>query len=132
MEVRHVLRRHGSRSTTASSPDGGERGPAMKRSSAKGLLYLVLLAIAVGCTPSKRTSPSLAAAPVVRVTHVWARPSPPMARMGAAYVTLASTVDDRLLEVRVRGSIAARAELHEVVTVARGQVTMRRVDGISL
>ncbi len=104
----------------------------MTRSSAMGLLYRTLLVSAAGCAPSHQASPSGATAPVVRVAAAWARPSPAKATMGAAYLTLASTVDDRLLEVSVPASIAARAELHEVVTDSRGQMAMRRVDGISL
>src|SRR5262245_32515564 len=68
----------------------------------------------------------------VHVVDAWARASPAMARMGAAYATLVSAAGDRLTGVRVPATVAARAELHEVATDAAGRVSMRQVSGIEL
>ncbi|MGA1724196.1 MAG: copper chaperone PCu(A)C [Ilumatobacteraceae bacterium] len=43
----------------------------------------------------------------------WARTSPAMASMGAAYMDITSSEGDQLVGVSVPASIAARAEIHE-------------------
>jgi copper(I)-binding protein len=73
-----------------------------------------------------------------------------MATMGAAYMTITSPVDDRLLGAAVDPSVADHAEVHEVVMVEStdttmamgmgsdttmamgGEMTMREVDHIDL
>jgi copper(I)-binding protein len=59
------------------------------------------------------TSPT--AEPGITVEGAWARTSPMMASAGAAYMTLTSSVDDRLTGVAVDAGIAATVELHETV-----------------
>jgi len=51
------------------------------------------------------------------VTNAWARSSAAMANAGAVYMTIENTggADDALLDVAVDPSVAASAELHEVV-----------------
>ncbi len=49
------------------------------------------------------------------IDEVWARESPSMADAGAAYMVITSPTDDRLVGASVDGSIAGRAEVHEVV-----------------
>jgi hypothetical protein len=51
------------------------------------------------------------------VTDAWARSSPTMANAGAVYMTIENTggADDALVDVSVDPSVAASAELHEVV-----------------
>lgn len=51
----------------------------------------------------------------IEVTAAWARTSPAMATMGAAYMTIMSMNDDRLVAASVDSSIAGHAEVHEVV-----------------
>lgn len=51
----------------------------------------------------------------IEVTGAWARTSPMMASMGAAYMTIVSANGDRLLAAAVDSSIADHAEVHEVV-----------------
>jgi len=51
----------------------------------------------------------------IEVTAAWARTSPAMASMGAAYMTIMSMNDDRLVAASVDSSIADHAEVHEVV-----------------
>ncbi|OFW67706.1 MAG: hypothetical protein A2Z12_01630 [Actinobacteria bacterium RBG_16_68_21] len=59
------------------------------------------------------------------VTDVWARTSPAMANAGAAYfLVTAGPEGDTLLSVAVSPSIAAAAELHEVVEVDMSSTTM--------
>ena len=55
------------------------------------------------------------AEPGITVEGAWARTSPMMASAGAAYMTLTSSVDDRLTGVAVDAGIAATVELHETV-----------------
>jgi copper(I)-binding protein len=75
------------------------------------------------------TSDSMSAestAPVTELTvsGAWARTSPMMATMGAAYMTITSPVDDRLLGAAVDPSVADHAEVHEVVMVESTDTTM--------
>lgn len=62
-------------------------------------------------------SVSTGAAGTVVVTDAWARSSAAMANAGAVYMTIENTggADDALLDVAVDPSVAASAELHEVV-----------------
>jgi hypothetical protein len=68
-----------------------------------------------------------AAAPVI--TGAWARTSPSMATAGAAYVTITSPVDDKLLSASVDPSVAGMVQIHETVmatdtTMAGSDTTM--------
>ena len=63
---------------------------------------------------SSETSAATAEAGIT-VDGAWARTSPMMASAGAAYMTLTSSVDDRLTGVAVDAGIAATVELHETV-----------------
>jgi len=66
-----------------------------------------------------------AAEPGITVEDAWARTSPMMASAGAAYMTLTSSVDDRLTGVAVDAGIAATVELHETVMAGdMGETTM--------
>ena len=60
----------------------------------------------------------------VEVTGAWARNSPMMATMGAAYMTIMSTNGDRLLAASVDSAIAAAAEVHEVVPADGSDTSM--------
>jgi len=51
----------------------------------------------------------------ITIEGQWARTSPAMASMGAAYMDITSSEGDQLVGVRVPASIAARAEIHEMV-----------------
>lgn len=75
------------------------------------------------------------------ITGQWARTSPADAANGAAYFTVVSAQDDRLLSVSADPSVAAMVELHETVmdmssettaAMGGGQMTMRPVDGINV
>ena len=60
---------------------------------------------------------SCAGEDAVSVEGQWARTSPSMASMGAAYLSVSAAKDDHLVGVSVPASVAARAEIHEMVPV---------------
>jgi copper(I)-binding protein len=90
----------------------------------------------------------------IEIAGAWARTSPAMATMGAAYMTIMSMDDDRLVAASVDSSIAERAEVHEVVMadgsdmsmdmdpdmgmdhssmdMSSGEMVMREVEGIDI
>ena len=70
------------------------------------------------------------AEPGITVEGAWARTSPMMASAGAAYMTLTSSVDDRLTGVAVDAGIAATVELHE--TVMAGDMGGGMTDAMAL
>jgi hypothetical protein len=53
----------------------------------------------------------------ITIIDAWARTSPANADNGAAYMTLTSDGDDRLVGVSVSADVAAEAELHETVAI---------------
>ncbi len=67
-----------------------------------------------------------AGAPVV--TGAWARTSPSMATAGAAYATITSPVDDKLLAASVDASVAATVQIHETVMASDTDSTMMGSD----
>ena len=90
----------------------------------------VVLAAGV-CTAAGCGGGSVHAGDVV-IAGAWSRPSPPGAHVGVMYLTLTSPHADRLLEVRVPASVAARAELHVTLTDAAGRMSMQRVAAVDL
>ena len=56
----------------------------------------------------------------ISIEGQWARTSPSMASMGAAYMSIRAAEGDRLVGVSVPASVAARAEIHEMVPVDSG------------
>ena len=60
----------------------------------------------------------------VAVAGQWARTSPAMASMGAAYMTLTASADDALVGVSVPAEIAGSAEIHEMVMAEMGDESM--------
>lgn len=66
----------------------------------------------------------------VEITGAWARNSPAMATMGAAYMTIMSANGDRLLAASVDSAIAAAAEVHEVVPAEGSDTTMAMGGGM--
>ena len=65
----------------------------------------------------------------VAVAGQWARTSPAMASMGAAYMTLTADADDALIGVSVPAAIAATAEIHEMVPADSADESMDMGDG---
>ncbi len=56
----------------------------------------------------------------ISVDGAWARTSPAMAEVGAAYMELSSSAGDRLIRATVDPGIAAFVELHETVAAGTG------------
>jgi len=81
---------------------------------------LALLTFAAGCGDDEKTDSADTTVAVTstsaEITFVgqWARTSPAMASMGAAYVTITSPIDDKLLGVSADAGIAATVEVHEM------------------
>jgi periplasmic copper chaperone A len=60
----------------------------------------------------------------VTVTDAWARTSPAMASVGAAYMTLESKDGDALVGASVDPSVAGKVEIHETVMAESSDTTM--------
>lgn len=112
-------------------------------------LAVVSLAACGGDDDESSTNTSSVATGDVEITGAWARTSPSMASMGAAYMTITSASGDRLLGAAVDASIAAAAEVHEVVATESsdssmsmgsdtsmamdsGEMTMREVESVEI
>jgi periplasmic copper chaperone A len=71
----------------------------------------------------------------VSAHDVWARPTPPSVTTSAVYMVLESAADDKLLSVTVDQSIAARASMHETMTMGNqgdDMMSMQPLDAIDL
>lgn len=77
-------------------------------------------------TPAAETTTATAGAPVI--TGAWARTSPSMATAGAAYATITSPVDDKLLSAAVDASVAGTVQIHETVMATDTDSTMMGSD----
>lgn len=78
---------------------------------------LGLLTLAAGCgddETTESTETTAVATTEITFTGQWARTSPAMASMGAAYVTITSPVDDKLIGASADAGIAAKVEVHEM------------------
>jgi len=62
--------------------------------------------------------------PTITIDGAWARTSPSMVTLGAAYMTISTTADDELVGVSVDSSIAAEAQIHEMVMASEGSMPM--------
>lgn len=67
--------------------------------------------------------------PVITVSGQWARTSPDATDMGAAYLTINSNADDTLVSAMVDSSVAAMAQIHEMVPVENGMSTASTMAG---
>lgn len=92
-----------------------------------GALLALGLSTLVSCSGSDSASDTTVATtpptPVITVTGQWARTSPSATDMGAAYLTINSDADDTLQSVAVDASVAAMAQIHEMVPVENGMST---------
>jgi copper(I)-binding protein len=68
-----------------------------------------------GDSESSDATPPASVQVGVEIAGAWARTSPMEVTLGAAYMTITSDVDDELTDVSVDPSIAATAEIHEMV-----------------
>lgn len=88
---------------------------------------VALVSLAAGCGDDDETTDTAGdttpAGTEIAFAGQWARTSPAMASMGAAYVTITSPVDDKLLSASVDASIAATVEVHETYMIEPGTET---------
>ena len=68
----------------------------------------------------------------ITVNEPWARTSPAMVTMGAAYMQITAPAGDTLIGVSVPASIADHAEIHEMVPAAEGDSSMDMGDDSSM
>jgi len=90
---------------------------------------LALLAACGDDTKSADTTTAAAADTTVASGEImfagqWARTSPMMASIGAAYVTITSPADDKLVGAKVDASIAATTEVHETYMIGSDSTMM--------
>ena len=111
----------------------------MKKSKITGLLLALVAGTALfaSCGDDDTSSNS---AP--EITKVWARTSPMETSLGAVYMTISSKDGDELTDVSVDSSIAAMAEIHEMVMAPSdtsmsmtsdapaGEMVMQEVDSV--
>jgi periplasmic copper chaperone A len=91
-----------------------------RRLAAMALLTATALGL-VACGDDDGGTSSSAA---VTVTDAWARTSPAMANVGAAYMTLESKDGDALVAAAVDPAVAAKVEIHETVMAESSDTTM--------
>ncbi len=73
-------------------------------------------------TPAKDADTTTTVAPAtgITVTDAWARMSPAGVTKGAVYLTLTSSMDDKLLTASVEPGVAKTVEIHETVAAKPG------------
>jgi copper(I)-binding protein len=98
-----------------------------------GALLAMGLTVVTACGGSDSASdPTIAttpSTPVITVSGQWARTSPDATDMGAAYLTINSDADDTLVSAMVDSSVAAMAQIHEMVPVENGMSTASTMAG---
>lgn len=113
----------------------------MKRSKITGLLLAVVAGAGLFASCGSDDSSSSSGP---EITKVWARTSPMETSLGAVYMTISSKDGDELTDVSVDSSIAAMAQIHEMVMASAetdtempmtteamsGEMVMQEVDSI--
>ena len=104
----------------------------VQRLAMGALLALGLTAI-TACGGSDSTSDTTVATtaptPAITVSGQWARTSPDATDMGAAYLTVNSDTDDTLVSAMVDSSVAAMAQIHEMVPAENDMSTASTMAG---
>lgn len=113
----------------------------MKRSKITGLLLAVVAGAGLFASCGSDDSSSSSGP---EITKAWARTSPMETSLGAVYMTISSKDGDELTDVSVDSSIAAMAQIHEMVMASAetdvsmpmtteamsGEMVMQEVDSI--
>ena len=109
----------------------------MKKSKITGLLLAVVAGTALFASCGSDDSSS-----GPEITKVWARTSPMETSLGAVYLSISSKDGDELTDVSVDPSIAAMAQIHEMVMATAdtsmsmtsdaptGEMVMQEVDSV--
>ncbi len=99
--------------------------------ASKSLVRLAAATLAVGaltlaaCGDDKKTDDATATTTAsITFAGQWARTSPAEATMGAAYLTITSPVDDKLIGASADASVAAKVQIHEMVMAETTGTTM--------
>lgn len=92
------------------------------RTASVAALAIISMSGLAACGSSSSSDTTVAAtdsvvAGEITTEKMWARTTAVASTMGAAFGTITSSVDDTLLEVKVDPTIAAMAQMHEVVPV---------------
>ena len=113
----------------------------MKKSKITGLLLAV---VAGGGLFASCGSDDSSSGSGPEITKVWARTSPMETSLGAVYMSIASKDGDELTDVSVDPSIAAMAQIHEMVMATAdtsmsmtsdapsGEMVMQEVDSVMI
>ena len=107
----------------------------VQRLAMGALLALGLTAITACGGSDSASDTTIATTPVITVTGQWARTSPDATDMGAAYLKINSDANDTLVSAMVDTSVAAMAQIHEMVPVdgsMSSEMTMKEVDHIDV
>jgi len=88
------------------------------------LALLTVTALGLGLAACGDDDGGSSGSAAVTVTDAWARTSPAMATVGAAYLTLESKDGDALVGASVDPSVAAKVEIHETVMAGSSDTTM--------
>ena len=90
--------------------------------------FILALMLIAPLSPVSAQSPS---SPVIRIESAWARPTPPMAKTAAAYMTVTNTgtADDRLVSVST--PVAGEADVHTTIN-DNGVMKMRPAGALEL
>jgi len=91
----------------------------------------LLAATAVGLAACGDDENDASAAKPVTITDAWARITPPAAKNGAVYLTIASRDGDALTGASVPAEIAAMAQIHETAGHG-GMKSMREVERVEI
>lgn len=100
------------------------------------ILASALMAGSLSCSRPDSALPKASEAAqgddAVVLSNFHARPSPPGASVGAIFGTLQSGGGDTLVAVSVPATVAGRAEIHQMVQNAAGQMEMHAVPWLAL
>ena len=111
----------------------------MKKSKITGLMLALIASTGLFASCGSDDSSSSSAP---EITKVWARTSPMETSLGAVYMTISSKDGDELTDVSVDASIAAKAQIHEMVMAPSdtamsmtsdapaGEMVMQEVDSV--
>jgi periplasmic copper chaperone A len=88
------------------------------------LALLTVTGLGLGLTACGDDDGGSSSSAAVTVTDAWARTSPAMATVGAAYMTLESADGDSLVAASVDPSVAAKVEIHETTMAETSDTTM--------
>jgi copper(I)-binding protein len=100
--------------------------PSFARSAASGFCMGLLAAASLTAAATPSLADTYKVGPHI-VTHVWARATPPGAKVAGGYLTIQNTGDEADTLVSATAEIAGRVEVHEMAVVD-GVMKMRHLE----